>query len=361
MKCVVIPYPGHSFDQMFFKWSPFFKEGVCRYSSYMLKESFKEIGIELLPPSPENILQCNVVLHFGVFRKDILYKYPNKYHFYMAIEASIIAISHTRKKMIKMASYVYDAVFTTQGGIDEDRIYQVIWPIDFPREIVAKKDVPFKNKKLVCMFCGNKYAINKREQYSERRNIIQYFEEHESDDFDLYGNGWDKLYKGFRIYRGPIKDKMGISAGYLFSFCLENEKHIKGCLSEKIFDAMIAGTVPIYEGIDDIEDYVPANCFIKYSDFDSIETLVKYLKSMTEEEYMQYKNNIEQYILSDKTRDMFSAKNMRDQIVRAYQEQTSPKKHRALWLLALYAVEQKIYNILCRLQKYFLMLKMTIR
>lgn len=360
MKCVVIPYSGHSFDQMFLKYSPFFKNVPLEYSAYMFKRYCENTGIEILPFNETTVRECDVILHFNVFRGNVLKKYNEKYHFYIAREPNIVIRAHRPKKLEEISRYVYDAVVTTHSFEKKDSIYQIRWPIYFPAQIVAKDNIDFAEKKLACMFAGNKYAFGEHEQYSIRRKIVAYFEKYDPDDFDLYGIGWDDSHRKLKVYRGSVDDKLEISSHYKFAFCLENERFVKANISEKIFDAMIAGTVPIYEGIEDIEDFVPKNCFIRYSNFNSIEDCVKYLKSMTEDEYMQYKKNIEQYILSEETRSKFSAKNMRDQIVRAYQERTAPKKHRALWLLDLYTVEQKIYNILCRLQKYLLILKMKI-
>lgn len=357
-KYIVVPYPGHTFEQMFRMWSSFLQEGACESYPYMLKRSFSKSDIELCPPTEETFAQSKVMIHWDIFDVKLIKKYPKKKHLYIASEPAIVCIAHTKYNIQKLSALVYDAVITTHGEINTERVYQVRNPRAFPKQRIAKDDVVFHDKKLACMFAGNKYAFGKHEQYSIRRKIVRYFEKYAADDFDLYGHGWDGPYKRFKVYRGPADDKLEVSSHYKFSFCLENERFVKSNITEKIFDAMIVGTVPVYEGMDDIEDFVPANCFIKYSRFSSIEDCVEYLKNMSEEEYLRYKENIKRYICSDETRKMFSAENMRDQIIRAVQEQTTQKKHRALWLLDLYAIEQKAYNALCRLQKYFDYLKL---
>ena len=63
-------------------------------------------------------------------------------------------------------------------------------------------------------------------------------------DFDLYGIGWEKEL----VYKGYIKDKFDTISRYKFNFCLENFYGFRGYITEKIFDAMLAGTVPVYYG-----------------------------------------------------------------------------------------------------------------
>lgn len=361
MKFVVIPWYGHTFEQMFARYSPFFRDGVLEYTAYMFKKCCENSGIEILPFSETAVQECDAILHFDTLRKDVLRKYNTKCHLYIASEPAIVTKANSDSRLRKLSKYVYDAVVTTHAPIDANNIYQFLWPRDFPVTAIPKVEDSFHEKKLACMFAGNKYALGKHEQYSIRRDIVHYFEKHSADDFDLYGRGWDGPYKKFRVYRGPSDDLLETSSHYKFSFCLENERFVKSNITEKIFDTMIAGTVPVYEGMDDIEDFVPADCFIRYGKFAAIEDCVEYLRNMPEKEYMQYKKNIERYILSDETRKKFSAENMRDQIVRACQEQTVPKKHRALWLLDIYWLEQKIYNLLCRLQKYYDYITLKIR
>ena len=48
MKMAVITFPGHTFEQMFARWSPFFAEGTCESTYYMLRQGLKERGIELV-------------------------------------------------------------------------------------------------------------------------------------------------------------------------------------------------------------------------------------------------------------------------------------------------------------------------
>jgi hypothetical protein len=72
-------------------------------------------------------------------------------------------------------------------------------------------------------------------------------------DFDMYGLGWnikDNRYKGY------LYNKIKGLSKYRFSICIENSRE-ESYISEKFFDAVLCGTVPIYHGAPDIENYYP--------------------------------------------------------------------------------------------------------
>jgi len=112
---------------------------------------------------------------------------------------------------------------------------------------------------------------------------------------DLYGNGWEKLIrippsiaKKLRdvIPRNkiePIKDKHKIISAYKFNICFENIAY-PGYITEKIIDAIMAKTIPVYYGAPDASVYIPPNAFIDASKFDSVDRLIDYLIEITPSE-----------------------------------------------------------------------------
>lgn len=179
-----------------------------------------------------------------------------------------------------------------------------------------------ERKKFCVMIAGNKEADYPFELYGKRREAIKWFQENHPNDFDLYGVGWNKAivcnYRLFdRIlnrvvpfiknrnsnnlypsYLGPVKSKIDTLKKYKFCICFENVANIPGYITEKIFDCMMAGCIPIYLGADNVEDYIPPECFIdmrKYKDFCD---LYKEIISMDNYVIDKYKKNIEKYILN---------------------------------------------------------------
>lgn len=75
---------------------------------------------------------------------------------------------------------------------------------------------------------------------------------------DLYGRG------GFsgRHYCGEVDDKWDGLADYRYSLAIENY-HGPNYFSEKITDALLAWCMPIYWGCTNLEEYLPADSFVR--------------------------------------------------------------------------------------------------
>ncbi len=111
---------------------------------------------------------------------------------------------------------------------------------------------------------------------------------------------WDKIseYKpvasGGKIRNnvgGPAGDKFEFLSQYKFSLAFENSE-VDGYTTEKISDALYAGTVPIYWGNRlAYKDFNP-DAFININDFSSIDEALKYIKKVDEDDelYLRYLN-----------------------------------------------------------------------
>lgn len=114
---------------------------------------------------------------------------------------------------------------------------------------------------------------------------------------DLYGRGWDKWWShrsmwppywlNYRtlmsIYRGACASKYEVLSQYRFSLCFENMA-MEGYVTEKIFDCLYAGTIPIYLGAKDIEQLIPADAYIDSRRYGSWDEMCDQVLSLTSEE-----------------------------------------------------------------------------
>jgi hypothetical protein len=134
--------------------------------------------------------------------------------------------------------------------------------------------------------------LYKLQLQDKRLEVIDYFSS--KKDISLYGGGWNSLWKLPPKYRkslgknlqgniNRVKDKIKTLSKYKFNFCFENVR-FPGYVTEKIFDAMLAGTVPVYYGAPDICKFVPKECFIDASSFDSMEDLYNNLINLSDYE-----------------------------------------------------------------------------
>lgn len=179
---------------------------------------------------------------------------------------------------------------------------------------------PFYDRRFCTIIAGNKKLVHPDELYSERLNCIRWFDSNQPAMLDLYGTGWDRrtfaidcitrvfnkigimrdlFYKAPKSYKGRILSKSQILANYKFSFCYENAKGAPGYITEKIFDSLFAGCVPIYLGAPNVSEYIPDGCFVDKKSFPSYDSVYKFLKDMSESRYNEYLKNIETFINSE--------------------------------------------------------------
>lgn len=138
--------------------------------------------------------------------------------------------------------------------------------------------------------------------YGFRFELIKYFGPKE--DFVLRGNGWERAIMEGRLNHIKFAhiptycdDKLSVLAGFRFSLIVENCIY-PGYVTEKIFDALRAGCVPIYLGAPDIKNYVPESCFIDFRNFRNHQALWEMLINIREEEWLQYIYNINIFLNS---------------------------------------------------------------
>jgi hypothetical protein len=160
--------------------------------------------------------------------------------------------------------------------------------------------IPFAQRKLATLINGCKSGNHDDELYSQRLNVVKFFEKQKGKDFDFYGRGWDsKKYKNYCGAIPTISGKGPILGQYRFCFCFENIKNVPGYITEKILDCLNAGCVPIYWGAPNIDRYIPRDCYLLREDFGSWQGLYDCIRTMPEETYQRYIDNINNYLTSD--------------------------------------------------------------
>ena len=187
-----------------------------------------------------------------------------------------------------------------------------------------------RDRKFLCMISQNKLPnMWLRELYTERLRLLEHFGR--SNSIDLYGIGWDQM--PFRVgerrlppqvvrlqraiwtrlpftknhpyedviknvWRGTVASKHETMSGYTFAITYENME-LDGWINEKIFDAFLSGTVPVFRGAPDVTDYIPAECFIDARHFATHDELESYLRSLGEDEIRDYREAARAFMGSD--------------------------------------------------------------
>jgi hypothetical protein len=142
-----------------------------------------------------------------------------------------------------------------------------------------------------------KLAI-KNELQSKRLEAIEFFGN--LDRIIIFGPGWDELQRLPLKWQKRLKmilrnlnpepcdykNKIETISNYKFAICFENVAYL-GYVTEKIIDCFVAGTIPIYFGAPDVQDFIPKEAFIDMRAFDSWERLNNYLDAFGEEDALK--------------------------------------------------------------------------
>lgn len=215
----------------------------------------------------------------------------------------------------------YGKIFTYRDDlIDNKRIFKMRYP---QGQHFLPSLPKFSERKFLTLINGHKYSYIENELYSFRRQAIRYFEK--LGDFDLYGFGWDSKpawqlqtlfsaiiafkpwayitdvidsFSPFTSYRGSVTDKYATLSNYKYALCSENEKNVQGWISEKLFDCFFTGTVPVYLGASNIQDYIPEECFIDMRKYKNFRELNQFLRTVTEEQFNAWQSAGQKFIRS---------------------------------------------------------------
>ena len=177
--------------------------------------------------------------------------------------------------------------------------------------------VPWAERKHLAILAGNKYwrhadipwlsrakrrlqeAVNRdqtewlarNQLHDERLNLIAHFSNH--GKIDVHGSGWDRRGHLPKKYGDALETlvprtatveynaKQSLLSEYRFALTMENFVY-PGYVTEKIFDALAAGAIPVYLGAPDIESFVPNDVFIDIRDFSGPSELEAFLDELTE-------------------------------------------------------------------------------
>ena len=226
----------------------------------------------------------------------------------------------------KSSHDIFDLIFTWNDDyVDNKKYFKFQFSYEFPKKIIK---VPFSNKKFLTLISANKKIVHSNELYSERFRAIKWFEKHISNEFDLYGRIWNKLTSSNRLlnfiftkflhpfsifninrvsYQGELDDKIKTLSKYKYNICYENAKNYSGYITEKIFHCFFSNVVPIYLGAQNIDTFIPRNCYVDKNEFSNYEDLIFFLKSIDELKYEKYLTNIDNFLNSNKSNQFRSS------------------------------------------------------
>jgi len=195
-------------------------------------------------------------------------------------------------------------------GVDQSRLKKLFWPQSF-NSIIQKYWANSERERRVVVINGNhKPASRYRELYSKRIEAMVALSSY--GIVDLYGRGWDRwlsrssmwmpYWKNRKqlmsVYRGPCASKFEVLSSYEFCLCFENMV-MDSYMTEKLFDCLYTGCIPIYYGAPDIADYVDPGAYIDFRKFHGWDDLVSYIMSMPESDVKAMKERGKVFLESE--------------------------------------------------------------
>jgi len=164
-------------------------------------------------------------------------------------------------------------------------------------------------KKGWCFHLGAALKNESNFLYSNRRKFVKIASKKNKNFINIYGKGWDGQRHSWYYRFVPDKpytttagmfegEKLELLAQYKFVLAFENYKGDIGYISEKIFDSMFAGAVPIYLGEKNIKSYIPNNCYIDASQYKNYNELIEKIVNTNEKEWEGMRNSIKDFIHS---------------------------------------------------------------
>lgn len=282
----------------------------CLYPYFCLKRLFEINKVSLDTQDILPVKEADIVIYYDMPQ---VVPEDSQKSYLIALESEAIKPSNFNVSLHKN----FRKVFTYDDRlIDNKKYIKVNYTYDIPTSIAPNE---YEAQKLCVLISSNKTSNHHNELYSERLKVIKWFEDNHPDEFDLYGMGWDHFRTGdffgklvnklpkvvdnmlkthFSTYKGRVFSKLEVLRKYRFSICYENVRDIPGYITEKIFDSLFSGCIPVYWGANNVEKYVPKECFVDKRNFQDIDDLYEYMFNFSKSDYLNFVEKLNSYIKS---------------------------------------------------------------
>ena len=207
------------------------------------------------------------------------------------------------------------------------------WPQQWPSGAFEPVD-EYQRENRIVLINANKISFLPGELYSLRRASLAKF-----DSIDLFGQGWnmsfgEKLkhylsnlwialksgqlphisggkyfFRNYDNWKGAPADKREIGKQYKYALVIENSKEF---ITEKLFDALFSGCIPIYVGPSLEEFGFPNNLYVKAED--NVESISQQIKSVHEMDYGKWRTECANWLSKEEVLSIWESQNVNKKI-----------------------------------------------
>ena len=277
-KIAVFPPSGMTFDTLFAKDCPWYAPGIADRYEYLMRKQFAHDGYELCPAEQSLDESIIAIIHWSNISVSLLKKYPERIHIYYAYEPHFSRLYNTRIGLWQLSHLMDYSISLYENARNLKRgVYAL--PSVYNFNVNTSSVISQQPKFLLATVSADKSASVRGELYSQRRAVIDWFEKNAPEEFRFWGENWRERYQHYKTYGGKASCKLTCLSQARFALCFENIRDQAGFITEKLYDGMFSGAIPVYWGAKNIADHIPTNCFIDYRKFENPEKLYTYLKS----------------------------------------------------------------------------------
>lgn len=143
------------------------------------------------------------------------------------------------------------------------------------------------------------YALSPGDLSVQRKKLGLSILSSKDPEIHLFGQGWTSISScGSNFFGIPNVSSLSLLQNYKYTFAYENHSASGSLISERIWDALWSGCVPIYMGNTNITDVIPSECFISASSFYSPSDIIDYIKSLSPAQWLDTYNCIREFLSS---------------------------------------------------------------
>jgi len=206
------------------------------------------------------------------------------------------------------------------------------------KQLTLYSEKHWQNRTILCSFItSNKFGPTKKNNYKLR---YQFVSKMKNTEVEIFGTGWvagrgERLKKILGLARLSLENKQKIDLRVVLAYAIQRkikipfviDKHTinrtskysliiensNEFLTEKIFDALVSGCIPIYIGPELAEFDIPENTYIQIPN--NLDVLCSFMEELPKLEVSNYLNSIYDFVMSNKIIDIFDGNKVYEKIV----------------------------------------------
>jgi Glycosyltransferase family 10 (fucosyltransferase) C-term len=236
-----------------FPFTRFYQSSINKEFNFFLVDEARDAEVVVFINATES----------GIARPEqkiiLFYHEPEAYkHLYQSTIADELLSLH-KMVIISQIDDIKKLIKSESGADISDRITHIrtIPHVHFHHmaEAAELDTIKPSRKKLICSVVS---GFNGVPGYEDRRQFLEEFSR-STPHFDIYGR-YSKSIQSLPAYRGYAASKYKTISQYRYNLAIENSVE-DWYISEKIFDALLCGCMPIYYGSEKIFDLLPNEWF----------------------------------------------------------------------------------------------------